>query len=757
MSADSVVTTSDQEVGEASDVPALDPGESASRIATFAVSASASPGTVMWVGECVDPVEGESDVDNNCSAALKVTVVGSPDLVASVSPDSVTVAPGGSFEYAAAVRNQGNVAAPATRVRTFVSADSVVTTSDDEVGEASGVPALGPGESASRAATFAVSASLAPGTVVWVGECVDPVEGESDVDNNCSTAIKVAVTGSPDLVASVSPDSVAVAPGGSFEYAAAVRNQGTAAAPATRVRTFMSADSVVTTSDQEVGEASDVPALDPGESASRIATFAVSASASPGTVMWVGECVDPVEGESDVDNNCSAALKVTVVGSPDLVASVSPDSVTVAPGGSFEYAAAVRNQGNVAAPATRVRTFVSADSVVTTSDDEVGEASDVPALGPGESASRAATFAVSASLAPGTVVWVGECVDPVEGESDVDNNCSTAIKVAVTGSPDLVASVSPDSVAVAPGGSFEYAAAVRNQGNVAAPATRVRTFVSADSVVTTSDDEVGEASGVPALGPGESASRAATFAVSASLAPGTVVWVGECVDPVEGESDVDNNCSTAIKVAVTGSPDLVASVSPDSVAVAPGGNFEYVVEIRNRGDAAAPATRVRTFASADSVVTTSDEMVGGTSLVPALGPGESVQGTASMTVSSSAPPGTVVWLGECVDPVEGESDVDNNCSTALKLAISATGGLRAAGAPVARRPRGPDSGAPSVFAGAVVRPDGQIQFGPVARSSRPSPAGACQPSSPPRSSASSQPALCRSAGEFALVAKRPPR
>ena len=48
-----------------------------------------------------------------------------------------------------------------------------------------------------------------------------------------------------------------------------------------------------------------------------------------------------------------------------------------------------RNQGDAATSATRVGTFV---SVVTTSDEMVGEASDVPALGPGESASRAASM-----------------------------------------------------------------------------------------------------------------------------------------------------------------------------------------------------------------------------------------------------------------------------------------------------------------------------------------------------------------------------
>ena len=241
--------------------------------------------------------------------------------------------------------------------------------------------------------------------------------------------------------------------------------------------------------------------------------------------------------------------------------------------------------------------------------------------------------------------------------------------------------------------------------------------------MTTSDEPVGEPSDVPALGPGEWADRAASTTVSRSASPGTVLYVGECVDPVEGESDTENNCSAAIKVRVTGRPDLVASVSPDSAAVAPGGRFEYAVEIQNRGDAASTATTVGAFLSADAVVTTSDDLVGPTSLVPALGPGESVQGTASMIVSRSASPGTVLYVGECVDPVEGESDTDNNCSAAIRVTVAGTGSLRAARLAVKRRPGGLDSGDPPAVVVAVVGPAGRIEFRPVAPSLRPSARG----------------------------------
>jgi len=322
-----------------------------------------------------------------------------------------------------------------------------------------------------------------------------------------------------------------------------------------------------------------------------------------------------------------------------------------------------------------------------------------------------AAASVSGSVVTVRPVGLGTATARVTARDPGGLTAELSFRVRVTGRPDLVVGVSPDSAAVAPGDSVEYAVAVRNQGDGPSAATKSRTFASSDSVITTSDEEVGEASDVPELGAGESASSVVTFAVSASASVGTVMWVGECVDAVADESDVDNNCSAGVKVRVTGRPDLVVGVSPDSAASAPGGSFEYTVEVRNRGAAASVATTLGSFLSADSVVTTSDDPVGPVARVPALGPGESVTGTASMTVSRSASPGTVLWVGECVGAVEGESDTGNNCSSAIKVTVLATGGYRATMPTVAQRP-GSGSEVPVPVLVAVVGPAGRIEFRP---------------------------------------------
>ena len=151
----------------------------------------------------------------------------------------------------------------------------------------------------------------------------------------------------------------------------------------------------------------------------------------------------------------------------------------------------------------------------------------------------------------------------------------------------------------------------------------------------------------------------------------------------------------SFRVTVTVGPDLEVSVSPDSVAVAPGGAFRFSVTIRNRGDAGAAATRVRTFESADTSITTSDDEIGEPADVPALAPGEIARGHVDVTVQRSALPGTVLHLGACVDAVEGELNTANNCSNALKIVVRATGGDIGATGPF--RTAWPDSASASAL------------------------------------------------------------
>ena len=327
-----------------------------------------------------------------------------------------------SFTLRATVRNQGSVASGSTTLRYYRSADSTISTSDTQVGT-------------DRVGNLAASGTInefinltAPSTVgtYYYGACVDPVSGESDTGNNCSDAVMVTVAERPDLVvgpvsvSNPSPDAVA-----SFTLSATVRNRGSVASAPARLVYYRSTDSTISTSDTQVGT-------------DRVGSLAASgtikesidliAPSSAGTYYY-GACVDPVSGESDTGNNCSAAMMVTVVQRPDLVVrdvSVRGSSSLDA-GARFTLDATVRNRGIGASKPTRLVYYRSTDSTISTSDTQLDYSRVKTVAASGD---LLLSIELSALRGAGTYYY-GACVEPVSGESNTGNNCSAAVTVTV--------------------------------------------------------------------------------------------------------------------------------------------------------------------------------------------------------------------------------------------------------------------------------------------------------------------------------------
>ncbi len=282
-----------------------------------------------------------------------------PDLlVTSPSVSDAGLEPAGRFTLSATVSNAGNGAAAATTLRYFRSADPEITRSDTEVGtdEVAALAASGDGTE-----SVDLTAPTTPGTYYY-GACVDAVAGESDLTNNCSTGAKVTVQTTvskrpeqPDLeVTAPSVSDSSPAGGTGFTLSVTVRNAGGAAGEATTLRYYRSTDATITASDTEVGtEAVAVLAASGGGSHS----VDLTAPTTPGAYYY-GACVDAVAGESDLANNCSASVRVTVPEPqrPDLVVkspSVSHDQPVT--GTAFTLSATVSNDGDRSAPASTLR------------------------------------------------------------------------------------------------------------------------------------------------------------------------------------------------------------------------------------------------------------------------------------------------------------------------------------------------------------------------------------------------------------------
>ena len=119
------------------------------------------------------------------------------------------------------------------------------------------------------------------------------------------------LTVQPPLVS----DSVP-APGGSFTLRATVRNRGSRPVGSTTLRFYRSTDATISSSDLEVGTVAVGPLS--GAEISPI-SIDLKAPANEG-IYYYGACVEAVFEESATDNNCSTAVRVTVIGSEDSFA-----------------------------------------------------------------------------------------------------------------------------------------------------------------------------------------------------------------------------------------------------------------------------------------------------------------------------------------------------------------------------------------------------------------------------------------------------
>ena len=467
-----------------------------------------------------------------------------PDLVvrsASVSDSNVEA--GDTFTFSANVYNRGDATADSTTLRYYRSTNPTVTARDAEV-STDGVTSLDPTDRSDESERLTAPSSA--GTYYY-GACVDPVEGESNTGNNCSSSVRVTVTaaaqGVPDLVVySPSVYDKVFDPGERFDMSFWVQNQGDGGSTTNAtLKYYRSSDATISTSDTELAIRTGTVGVGPiAASARRLVSIRLDAHTSG--VYYYGVCVGSVPGESNTNNNCAAVFRVTLA-SPDLVvrsASVSDSSVEA--GDRFTFSATVYNQGNGAADSTTLRYYRSTDSTVNTNDTEV-DTDPVRSLDPAEDGDESERLTAPSSA--GTYYY-GACVDSVDGESNTRNNCSTSVMVTVTSGEEEA----PDMVADPPsfndynperGTSIMLTFSARNQGDATAPATTLRVYYSIYSDFR-HEIEV-ENFAIPSL----RASRSFRNTLLNYNAPNWVstFYYRACVDAVSGESDTQNNCSEA--------------------------------------------------------------------------------------------------------------------------------------------------------------------------------------------------------------------
>ena len=640
-STDATITTGDTEVGTDS-VSGLDASQSGDE--SISLTAPSDPGTYYY-GACVDSVS-ESDTQNNCSAAVTVTVRAAPN-----NPANQRF----SWQASTIVVSWDQVAG-AEYYNIYY----------DDFFDSSCRLVFGRPNLCEELAANVVGTSYthadpdADANYYWITACNKT--GCSDIDSGNPARLEGSAP-APDLVVDTPTVSEsAPAAGARITLSATVRNLGNGRSDSTTLRYYQSSDSTITTGDAEVGTDS-VSRLDALESGDE--SISLTAPSIAGAYYY-GACMEAVSDESDTTNNCSSAVTVTVgaAPAPDLVVDTPTVSESApAAGARFTLSATVRNEGSGRSDSTTLRYYQSSDSTITTGDAEVGtdSVSRLDALESGDE-----SISLTAPSIAGAYYY-GACMEAVSDESDTTNNCSSAVTVTVGAAPapDLVVDTPTVSEsAPAAGARFTLNATVRNQGNGSADSTTLRYYQSSDSTITTGDTEVGTDS-VSSLDASESGDE--SISLTAPSIAGAYYY-GACMEAMSDESDTTNNCSSAVTVTVGAAPapDLVVDTPTVSEsAPAAGARFTLSATVRNQGNGSADSTTLRYYQSTDSTITTGDTEVG-TDSVSSLDASESGDESITLTAPSIA---GAYYYGACVDAVSDESDTTNNCSSAVTVTV----------------------------------------------------------------------------------------
>ena len=561
------------------------------------------------------------------SARGVVVWLGIPDLTAaSPSVSNAEIDAGSSFHLSVTVSNTGNRSASAV-LRYYRSLNAILSTADTEVDMTSNW--LTPGQTSEQ--RIQLTAPQAAGTY-YFGACVDTAAGETSTANNCSTNVRVTVSGSEsDKTYAVDDALPGIPTSGAFEPE-------------------VTSNASVNTS----GDTTTISLDDDGYIELTDGTR-YTCNSSDGC-----EVVDGVVTKGSITGSETTP---SADDRPELVV----DAPTVGDSGldtgeRFTLRATVRNLGGGRSDSTTLRYYRSSDANISTGDTEVGT-NYVSSLNAEWSSSR--SIYLTAPTEAGTFYY-GACVDTVTREWDTANNCSTGVTVTVSGSDLVVDTPTVSDSAPDAGDYFTLRATVRNQGGGRSASTTLRYYRSSDAAISPNDTEIGRdfVSGLAASGTSNESMRP-----RAPSEPGTYYY-GACVDTVTGETDAANNCSTGVTVTVSGSDLVVDAPTVSDSAPDAGEYFTLRATVRNQGGGRAASTTLRYYRSADGTISAADTEVG-TDYVSDLGTDRT--SSESITLRAPSEAGTY-YYGACVESVSSESDTANNCSTGVQVTVSDSGG-----------------------------------------------------------------------------------
>ncbi len=210
------------------------------------------------------------------------------------------------------------------------------------------------------------------------------------------------------------------------------------------------------------------------------------------------------------------------------------------------------------------------------------------------------------------------------------------------------------------GQNLTFVNGVKNAGKWPATGFRVNFYLSTDSTITVADTLIGSRT-IASLAAG--ATNEASYTVTMPRMADGTYFLGMIIDAdgVIAEADETNNTYAGSQIVNTMAyPDLIGTVLTGTPVTIESGQFLTVSNmVKNRGQWQAGVSRVNLYLSTDSVITTTDTLLGYRDIAGlAAGATDSTDFTVAMPVVGSG----AYYLGMIVDSLAqvAESDETNN-------------------------------------------------------------------------------------------------
>ncbi|MEK0315550.1 DUF7948 domain-containing protein [Cohnella sp. 56] len=444
-----------------------------------------------------------------------------------------------------------------------------VVIADDTIGMDFRVPSLAIGETRSFEVPFLVPLETPPQTYT------NTATATSDQTPSTTASFDVRVIAAPLLGVRKLPSVTSAAPRHTLQYTIIIDNIGNV--PLTDVRL----------DDPLLGFSRTVPRLAVGERLEFAVPYTIPRSAPVGSDIVNQLTATAVEtGAQQV----SAIVAVAAVG---LTVAKVADRTTAAPGDTIVYTLTVTNA------------LAAAQTGIALSDPLLGILETLPTLAPGATVTRTGSYVVPAGAPNGSVIdneWTAS--------SDQTPPQTAAAAVVVISVPDapttLAVTKRPDRNVAAPGETIRYAVAVTNTG--ANPATGV----------SVADSLTGAVVAIAVIAPGATTEVELAYTVSAAAVQGTEIANRVTVNWLENQSGSPATSEARVVVAL---PSTLLSIEVEATpdVARPGETVIKTIRIVNVSDRTLTDVPNRTLTHVRVI----DNLLGFSTVMPALGPGES--------------------------------------------------------------------------------------------------------------------------------------